>query len=244
MFSLPTTTEGNIAGAVGVLAAGTALGAAAGWAASPATPAGNKTVGAIEGGTVGVLATAFAGLLIGEWKPKYKKLGEMTGLVGVGAVVAMAALGATKKAAAGTQPAQIPPTPATQRTLAPQGTATNSSGGRSFMAAISDSGSLVPMRVKDQLTISLPGGGPSSSDWFAFDGTGQPVSGANGYPGLTFSGRNTQPMSGGSLTQYTYTATGPGAPQIVFQLFPTDANGAAIAGSRSTATFALSVSIQ
>ena len=71
MFSPPTSTEGSILGAVGVLAAGATAGALVGSAASPATPAGNKTVGAIEGGTLGVLVTSLAGLLIGEFQPKY-----------------------------------------------------------------------------------------------------------------------------------------------------------------------------
>jgi hypothetical protein len=248
MFSPPTSTEGNVLGAVGALAAGAAAGAAIGSAASPVTPAGNKMVGAIEGGTIGVLATSLAGLLVGEWKPKYKKLGEMTGLVGLGAVVAMAAIGATKKAAAGTTPTQIPPPQ--MRTVQPTSGATQG-GGRSFSVTTADGGSAVPMRVGDQLTISLPiGQGPAGqgADWFTFNSAGQPVNA--GYQGLTFNGRSTQPVAGGQNVQYTYTATqslGANVVQMVFQLLATDSSGTPLnpqpAGNNS-ATFTLWVGVQ
>jgi hypothetical protein len=242
MFSPPTSTEGNVLGAVGALAAGAAAGAAIGSAASPATPAGNKMVGAIEGGTIGVLATSLAGLLIGEFKPKYKKLGEMTGLVGLGAVVAMAAIGATKKASAGTTPAQIQPTQ--MRTVQPT-SGTTQSGGRSFVVTTSDSGSAVPMRVGDQLTINLPAG--QGADWIPFTSTGAP---ASSYQSLTFNGRGTQSVTGGQNIQSTYTATsslGGNVVQMVFRLLATDSSGAVLAtqpAGFTSATFTLWVGVQ
>jgi hypothetical protein len=241
MFSPPTSTEGSILGAVGVLAAGATAGAIVGSAASPATPAGNKTVGAIEGGTIGVLATSLAGLLVGEWKPKYKKLGEMTGLVGLGAVVAMATLGATKRASASTTSTQLPPT---MRSVSPT-SGTTQSGGRSFVVTTSDSGSAVPMRVGDQLTVNLPAG--PGADWIPFTSTGSP---ASSYHGLTFNGRGTQTVSGGQDIQSTYTATsslGGNVVQMVFRLLATDSSGAVLAtqpAGFTPATFTLWVGVQ
>lgn len=244
---LPTTTEGNVLGAVGVLAAGTALGAAAGYAASPPTPVGNKTVGAIEGGTLGAMVTALGGLLIGEFRPKYKKLGEMTGLVGVGAVVAMALIGATKSAAAAPLPPTLGPLPPAPRTLVPQSAA--AAGSRTFVAGVTDTGSVVPMSVGDQLTIALPyaSSQANSADWFTFDSSGRPVNA--GYQGLTFKNRNTQSVPGGQNVLFTYQATGPlgsNMVQLVFQLLATDANGSAInpqPAGFATAQFTLWVSI-
>ena len=243
MFSPPTSTEGSILGAVGVLAAGATAGALVGSAASPATPAGNKTVGAIEGGTRGGLGTSLAGLLIGEFQPKYKKLGEMTGLVGLGAVVTMAAIGATKNAAAATPPpAQVPP----MRQLTPTGGSTQS-GGRAFSATTADSGSAVPMRVGDALTINLPSSWGVGADWFTFDGNGNPVT---GFSGLAFNGRNTQSVQGGQNVQYTYTATTPtggGVVQMVFRLLVTDSSGTPLnpqPAGNNAATFTLWVGVQ
>jgi hypothetical protein len=226
MFSPPTSTEGTVLGAVGVLAAGATAGAIVGSSASPATPAGNKTVGAIEGGTLGVLATSLAGLLIGEFKPKYKKLGEMTGLVGLGAVVAMAAIGATKSAAAATTPPPPQVPPPTMRTVVPTGT-TAGGGGKLFSTTTADSGSAVPMRVGDQLAINLPSG--AGADWFTFDGNGNAV---QGFAGLTFNTRSTQSVPGGQTVQYIYSAansTGGGVVQVVFRLLATDSSGHALA---------------
>jgi hypothetical protein len=242
MFSPPTSTEGSILGAVGVLAAGATAGALVGSAASPAAPTGNKTVGAIEGGTIGVLATALGGLLIGEFQPKYKKLGEMTGLVGLGAVVVMAAVGAIKNAAAATTPTPSPAiAPNTMRVVTPSGTAPNGTG-RLFSVTTADSGSAVPMAVGDQLAVNLPTG--TGANWFTFTSTGGP---ASSYQGLTFANRSTQSVSGGTVTQYAYNATqslGGQVVQMVFQLLATDANGAAIFGSQPTATFSLWVGVQ
>src|ERR1700716_929435 len=98
---------GNAVAAAGGLAAGTALGASIGYAASPLPPT-NKAVGAIEGGTLGVLLTAFAGLLTPYYIPRWKRLGQTAGVIGVGAVAAMAAIGAARSAqaqAAQSQPA-------------------------------------------------------------------------------------------------------------------------------------------
>jgi hypothetical protein len=102
----PRTTEGNVLGAVSLLAAGTALGATLGYQASPLPPA-NKMVGAIEGGTLGVLVTSFAGLVVGAASPRWNRLGEMTGLVGVGAVAVLALLGSSRASSAA--PAAAPP---------------------------------------------------------------------------------------------------------------------------------------
>lgn len=245
MFSPPTSTEGSILGAVGVLAVGATAGALVGSAASPATPAGNKTVGAIEGGTLGVLATALGGLLIGEFQPKYKKLGEMTGLVGLGSVVVMAAIGATKSAAAATPPAQIP----SMRTVTPT-TGTTQSGGRVFQTTTADGGSAVPMKVGDQLTVNLPAGassGVGGADWFTFDGSGNPVT---GFSGLSFNGRSTQSVSGGQNVQYTYTAATPmggGVVQMVFRLLVTNSAGVPLSpqpAGNNAATFTLWVGVQ
>lgn len=242
-LSLPTTTEGNVLGAVGVLTAGTALGAAAGWVASPATPAGNKIVGAIEGGTIGVLATALAGLVVGEWKPKYKKLGEMTGLVGVGAVVALATIGVSKRAGAAQQSPAPPPLPSPPRQLSPQ--SGTSPGSRVFVSSTSDSGLVVPMIVGDSLTISLPNG--SGADWFAFTSTGQP---ASGYQGLAFDHRSTQSVPGGQNIQYTYKAAsslGSQMVEMVFRLFATDSSGKPLdpqPANFTPATFTLWVAIR
>jgi hypothetical protein len=118
VISPPTSTTGNAVGAAAVLAAGTALGATIGYAVSPAPPS-NKAVGAIEGGTLGVLLTAFGGLLSPYYAPRWKRLGQTAGIIGVGAVAAMAAIGAARSAQAATPPALPSSTAATS--LAPGG---------------------------------------------------------------------------------------------------------------------------
>jgi hypothetical protein len=90
--------------AVGILVALTAAGAAVGYSVSPPPPA-NKTVGAVEGGTLAALATGFGGLLVGAASPRWRGVGEMTGLVAVGAVLTIATLGAFKPVQ---KPAQLP----------------------------------------------------------------------------------------------------------------------------------------
>lgn len=104
----PTSSEGNVMAAIAVLAAVTAAGAGIGYAASPLPPS-NKQVGAVEGGTLGALAASFGGLLVGAASPKWRRVGEMTSLIGIGGILAMAAIGAVKNTQAlSQQPAQLP----------------------------------------------------------------------------------------------------------------------------------------
>src|ERR1700680_3148268 len=114
MLAPPASTMGNALCAAGVLAAGTAIGASIGYGVSP-LPSSNKAIGAIEGGTLGVLLTAFGGLLSPYYAPKWKRLGQTAGVIGVGAVAAMAVLGAARSA----QAAQGPSAPALTTTATP-----------------------------------------------------------------------------------------------------------------------------
>lgn len=109
---------GNAVSAAALLAAGTAVGASVGWAISP-LPQSNKAVGAIEGGTLGVLLTSFAGLLSPFYAPQWKRLGQTAGLIGVGAVATMAAIGAARTAQAGVPPSRQLPAPTAAVSLLP-----------------------------------------------------------------------------------------------------------------------------
>jgi hypothetical protein len=174
MIHPPRTTEGNVAASIGVLAAGTVLGAVIGHQISPLPP-DNKVVGAIEGGTIGVLATAFGGLVVGAASPRWRRLGEMTGLVGVGTVAVLALLGASKMASASTSPSnQIPPT-TTVPPVAGGGlqTLTSDAVSKYLVVTVSDLmtagiGTLVlNVRVGDKVQIVWDA--PSGFDWTLFD---------------------------------------------------------------------------
>jgi hypothetical protein len=118
----PSSNVAQIAAALGILAVGTGAGAFVGQAISPATPPGNKTIGAFEGAGLGLLATSFGSLLVGTFSPKWKKLAELTGMMGVGVVTGMALLGAAAtKPAAATQQLPPPTLPALATQLTPGG---------------------------------------------------------------------------------------------------------------------------
>jgi hypothetical protein len=254
----PTSNVGNIAAAVGILGAGTAAGAVIGRAISPATPPGNKTIGAFEGAGLGILVTAFGGLLVGASSARWKRLGELTGLMGVGVVTGMALLGAS---AARSATAQLPPpnaapqattgpTPAavTPASVAPPSVAvltpTNpsaSAGSQTFDAVLANSGAQVPMHVGDQLNMHFPNVDGSGQDWFYDAGT---------YTGLRFNNRTTNTTAAGldEVDSFTATATTGGAPlMVVARAFPTatDASGKKIPapGSAPVAAYVLYVTI-
>lgn len=164
----PRTTEGNVLASVGVLAVGTALGATLGYRASPLPPA-NKVVGAIEGGTLAVLTTAFGGLVVGAASPRWRRLGEMTGLVGVGTVAVLALLGASKMASAAPAANQIPttsPTGGVTKTLT-----TDAGKFLTFRASdltgVGVDTVVLNVRVGDKIQIAWDA--PSGFDWTYFD---------------------------------------------------------------------------
>lgn len=104
----PSTPEGVLFAAVLALGAVTAAGAGIGYAASPPPPS-NKSVGAVEGGTLGALAASFGGLLVGASSRRWRRVAETTAMVGIGGVLVMATLGAVKNTQALVQPAQLTP---------------------------------------------------------------------------------------------------------------------------------------
>jgi hypothetical protein len=117
----PTSQIGNIAAAVAVLTAGTAAGAVIGSAISPAAPPGNKTVGALEGAGLGILVTSFSALVAGRLSPKWKRVADLTGLMGAGVVTGMALLGAAAMKPAPAALPAAPPLPAIATQLTPGG---------------------------------------------------------------------------------------------------------------------------
>jgi hypothetical protein len=88
----PKTAFGNVVVSTIVLTVGVSTGAALGYYASP-LPLSNKHVGALEGGVLGGLLTAFAGLVISSIDPTWRKLGDTTALIGVGGIAALALYG-------------------------------------------------------------------------------------------------------------------------------------------------------
>lgn len=188
----PSSNVGNIAAAVGILAAGTALGAALGRAASPATPPGNKTVGAFEGAGLGILVTSFAGLVVSHASPKWKRVADLTGLIGAGVVTGMALLGAAsmKGSAAAQQLPPAAPTPmiATQLTPGvtyeivgpvPAGAHTDVAGG---LTAAGWTNVQVHPTPSPEMIVALRSQGAAFPQSGAYDATGTYSGGAGPVP--------------------------------------------------------------
>ena|ERR1700732_1200185 len=103
-MNAPKTALGNIAVSAIVLAVGVGSGAALGYYASP-MPVANKQIGALEGGVLGGLLTAFAGIVLSTKDADWRKVGDTTALIGVGGIAALALYGvATQKPVASAQP--------------------------------------------------------------------------------------------------------------------------------------------
>jgi hypothetical protein len=101
----PKTMLGNIAVSAVALSIGVGTGAALGYYASP-MPITNKQIGALEGGVLGGLLTAFAGIVISTKDADWRKVGDTTALIGVGGIAALALYGVVtqKPSAAPVQP--------------------------------------------------------------------------------------------------------------------------------------------
>jgi len=162
-------------------------------------------VGAIEGGTLGALATALGGLVVSRFSPKWKRLGEMTGLIGVGGVTVLALLGMSKNAAAAPAvpaPApQLPPGTAPKlQTLAPTSQGYWAIRVQDAISAGYD-GIIINAHVGDTLQIIWPE--PTGFGWTYFDSTARIVQAIGG-----LSLQNSNSLQGNVLENYSATTPG------------------------------------
>ena len=169
----PTTTAGVLACGLGIAAVGTAAGAWIGSRLSPPDPAGttpvvsNKTIGAGQGGLIGLLAAGLASTLYGQLKPGWRSsaavvdvLGSAVVLLGVSSVVL------TPRLASGVAPASQ---------LTPPGKIVN--------VTPMDTGKTVNVSVGDTIYITLP----------TLPATGEGWSYRGAVAGLTYNGRSLNP---------------------------------------------------
>ena len=181
----PRSTLGVVGTSVGVVAAGVALGAGAGYLASRRTTATDALASAIftiEMGIVGAIATGFAGIVVAAANPKWREVGEGVALVGVGAPLVLATVGAVK------QGLQL----GTGNTTSPQ----------TYNVTSSDSGSTVNMNVGDTLSVSLP-----STDT-------APTVAATGILATSATSPQAASTSGSSTTSYSFVATAAGTTTV------------------------------
>jgi hypothetical protein len=153
----PESTGGRVAASLGILAAGAAVGAGAGYVAMPGGNLGGgtpkKSLGAVVGAMGGVALASLGALGLTEFLPsEWEDVERMTALLGGGALATLVGWGAVKEfsAVAGASSGGTPALPG-----AP--TSTN------FSVSIADSGRTLRLGAGDTITLTLPA--PSGEQW-------------------------------------------------------------------------------
>lgn len=158
----PRTRLGEAGAAVGLLAAGAGLGAAAGYAYMPAGKVGSvsgKAIGTATGALIGGVGVSIGALALSEFggDSQWVDLERMTFAIGGGASALFFGYGLWKElqlakaleASGGGTPA-LPPT-------------TSASGSTNYEAGLNDSGRTLNVSPGDTITIGLPS--PTSPQW-------------------------------------------------------------------------------
>jgi hypothetical protein len=195
----PESTGGRVASAFGIVAAGAAIGGAAGYAYMPASvvqPAtGSMTlqaVGAAAGAVAGAMLAGIVALgvseLVDQEDEGWIEVERMAGLIGAGGVGLFGAVGLAKQLAAlKAAPGATPQLPAASPGVPAE-----------YAASVTDSGRSLVLAPGDKLNVTLPSATGSGWDWTATAGL------------LTLTGADS---STAGQVVYTLTAGNPGTGQ-------------------------------
>ena len=122
-----------------------------------------KAAAGIVGGSIGGLATAFAGVAVAMASPKWRGVGEMTALIGLGGFTAVALLSALQPSGALSTAAAAP--------------AALPAGPTQYNLTTADSGQTLALKKGDQVSVTLPVAGSSFWSWLS---TNAPILASSG----------------------------------------------------------------